>query len=59
MTNVATFCSLLLGYETCRQYRFLEYPEDEWLATCWWRVITFDMSAGSLVLGKYTFMVDH
>lgn len=59
MTNVATFCRLLLGGEACGQRCFIKFPEDGWLAACWWWVITFDMSAGRLLLGKHTFMVNY
>ena len=59
MTNIATLRGLLFCCEICRQLRFIKYPKERRLAACWWRLITFDVLAGSLVLGKHTFLVHH
>lgn len=59
MTNVATLRGLLLCCETCGQLRFINFPEDGRLAAGRWWIITFDVSAGRLLLGKHTFMVNY
>ena len=59
MTNVATCCSLLLGYETREKRCFIKCPKERRLAAGWRWIKLRDVLTGGLVLGKHTFLVDH